>query len=145
MSLNQRYVEESTHNITHSFDSDLELNWRWEDNHKAMLTEFARNKKDKVLNILREQFDHEWNRKSIKKAPKALADQLGELTKLSKEQLLFTIPAFGEQPAMVAIWWPWGHGATVSLRLMPIKDSYKMPDTSFQKDSFFTVVKKLFS
>ena len=143
MCLNQRYVEESTQYILQAFGDDL--TWRWEDNHKAMLSEFARNKKDNVLTVLRDQFDHEWNKRNIKKAPKALVDQLGELTKLTKDQLLFTIPAFGEQPAMVAIWWPWGHGATVSLRVAPIKSSYVMPENASQKDSFFTVVKKLFS
>ena len=143
MRLNQRYVEEITQNIAQAFGS--ELTWRWEDNHKAMLSEFARNKKDKTLSVLRQQFDHEWNRKTIKKAPKSLIDQLGELTKLSKDQILFTMPAFGAQPAMIAIWWPWGHGATISLRLTAIKDTYIMPERPYQKDSFFTVVKKLFS
>lgn len=143
MTLSQRHVEDTTQAIAQAFDGYL--TWRWEDNHKSMLSEFARNKKDKTLAILRQQFDHEWTKKSIKSAPKILKEQLGQLTELSKDQILFTRPGSGESPTIIAIWWPWGHGATVSLRLTLVKDSYKLPEPINNKDNFFTVVKKLFS
>jgi len=101
------------------------LNWRWEESRQVMLSEFANGKAEQTLAVLRSNFTDEWDRKNIKKAPKALRDQLGELSKLSKEQKLFTRPATAQQPATIAIWWPWGHGATLSLRLTILKNNYE--------------------
>jgi len=119
--------------------------WQWDENRKALLSEFARDKIDHTLAILADQFEHKWDKKSVKAMPKDLKSQLGELTKLSKEQLLFSSPANSSQPALLAIWWPWGHGATVSLRLLVLESSYLPPEPFENKDSFFTVIKKLFS
>lgn len=101
-----------------------ELTWRWEDKQSALLTEFSWEKKDRILTILRELFSEEWHKKNIKKAPKALKDELAELAILSKQQLIFTRPANAETPAIALMWWPWGHGATYSMRIKILKSNY---------------------
>ncbi len=101
-----------------------ELNWRWEEQMSALLTEFSWEKKDRILVTLRELLSEEWNNKNIKKAPKSLKDELGELINLNKKQLIFTRPATDETPALAVIWWPWGHGATYSMRIKILTSTY---------------------
>ncbi len=108
-----------------------ELNWRWEERLSALLSEFSWEKKDRVLTVLRQLFTEEWDKKSIKKAPKTIKDELGELANLSKEQLIFTRPATNETPAIAVIWWPWGHGATYSMRIKLLATNYD--DTALQQ------------
>lgn len=122
-----------------------EYNWQWEDRRSAWLSEFSKNKIDATLEILNQHFVDAWHYKNIKSAPKSLKSQLNDLAKLNKEQKLFSTPANLNEPALLAIWWPWGHGATVSLRLMTLESSYSKPAELQTKDTFFTVVKKLFS
>lgn len=105
-----------------------ELTWRWEATNAALLTEFSWEKKDRILALLRELFSEEWNKKSIKKAPKPLKDELGEFTSMSKQQLIFTRPASDDSPALAVIWWPWGHGATYSMRLKVLNINYTSDD-----------------
>lgn len=101
-----------------------ELSWRWEEQMSALLSEFSWEKKDRILLKLRELFSEEWSKKNIKNAPKQLKDELGELIRLNKEQLIFTRPATDETPAFAIIWWPWGHGGTYSMRIKILNVTY---------------------
>ena len=101
-----------------------ELTWRWEEKQSALLTEFSWEKTERILTILRRLFSEEWHKKNIKKAPNVLKTELGELANLSKEQLIFTKPATEETPALAVIWWPWGHGATYSMRIKILNSNY---------------------
>ncbi len=140
MSFSKQQVEEISQAITPLLGE--ELTWRWEARLSVMLSEFARDKKDKTLVALRNAFPHEWNKKNIKKSPVELKKQLGELAKLQKEQLIFSLPANGEHPTIVAIWWPWGHGGTYSLRLLILPHGYNYQPSN---DSFITKLKQMFS
>jgi hypothetical protein len=118
-----------------------ELTWRWEDKLSALLTEFSWEKKERFLIILRELFSEEWNKKTIKNAPKIIKDELGDLALLSKEQLLFTRPATATTPALAIIWWPWGHGATYSMRIKILHTDYDNALLQQEKPNF---IKKIF-
>ena len=118
-----------------------ELTWRWEARLSALLTEFSWEKKERILTILRQLFPQEWDRKNIKKAPKNLKDELGELALLTKEQLIFTRPASDETPAIAIIWWPWGHGATYSMRIKILTTDYD--DVALQQAQA-SLIKRLF-
>ena len=118
-----------------------ELTWRWEARLSALLTEFSWEKKERILTILRQLFPQEWDRKNIKKAPKNLKDELGELALLTKEQLIFTRPASDETPAIAIIWWPWGHGATYSMRIKILTTDYD--DVALQQAQA-SLIKKIF-
>jgi hypothetical protein len=101
-----------------------ELTWRLEEQQSVLLTEFSWEKKERILTILRRIFNDEWHKKNIKKEPKSLKYELGELANLNKEQIIFTKPATEEFPALAVIWWPWGHGATYSMRIKILNSNY---------------------
>ena len=143
MSVDQQQVEKATEHIVKSMSGAHK--WQWEADRHALLSEFARDKIEQTLQSLQKQFVHQWDKKSIKNMSKSLKAQLGDLAKLSKEQLLFTSPATENHPAILAVWWPWGHGSTVSLRLIVLEDSYQLQDAEQRKDSFFTIIRNFFS
>jgi hypothetical protein len=99
--------------------------WKYEEKLAVMLSEFAQNKSDVVLENLRSVLTDEWHEKTAKRLPKSLKEQLGDLAKLSKNQKILAIPANETAPAIVALWWPWGHGGTYSLRIKVLENSYE--------------------
>lgn len=122
MSYNKKQQDTILRSITTPLGD--EFTWRWEEKQCVLLTEFSWEKKERVLTILRGIFSEEWHKKNINKLPTSLKFELGELTKLSKEQLIFTKPATENLPALAIIWWPWGHGGTYSMRLKILSSSY---------------------
>jgi hypothetical protein len=98
--------------------------WQYEDKMAVMLSEFAQNKSDVVFEKLQAVLTDEWHSKTVKKMPKELKSQLGDLAKLSKNQKILAVPAQDSRPAIVALWWPWDHGGTYSLRLKVLEQSY---------------------
>ena len=44
---------------------------------------------------------------------------------MEKEQLLFSRPQGDGKHAAIAMFWPWGHGSTVSIRFKPLMQSYQ--------------------
>lgn len=142
MSYTQEQVETLSQTLTRQLGEQHQ--WQWEDQREVLLSEFSKDKIEATLEVLRENYSHEWDKKNIKKAPKALKKQLGELTVLYKEQKLFTQPAQADQPAAIAIWWPWGHGGTISLRIKPLLESYTIEETCGQ-NGLFSRFKQLFS
>ena len=125
---NQRNLEVIFEEITQELGD--EFIWQWDEKRQALLAEFSRDKKELCLPKIQQFFTDEWNKKTIKNAPKELKTQLGSLTKLVKEQLIFTSAARDEQPTIMAIWWPWGHGGTYSLRLVTLTGTYEIKQSS---------------
>ena len=120
------YSPEQIESITAELRQSLGDNipWQYEDKMAVMLSEFAQNKSDVVLEKLQAVLIDEWHRKTVKKMPKELKMQLGDLAKLSNNQKILAVPAQGSTPAIVALWWPWDHGGTYSLRLKVLEQSY---------------------
>ncbi|XQW85188.1 hypothetical protein ACOYR1_00235 [Thalassotalea piscium] len=144
MTFSQQQIEHFTQPIRQALRSDLV--WQWDDRLSVLLTEFAQNKSPTVERVLDDMFDHEWDKKSIKQAPKNLKHQLGDLIKLSKNQKIFTLPAKDDStPTIVAIWWPWGHGGTYSLRLMLLNESYEFHLPHNARANFIHLFKGWFS
>ena len=143
MSYSQEKTEEFTHPIIHLLGE--QLTWRWEDRLSVMLSEFSRDKKDITLEALRQQFEHEWNKKTVKKAPQEIKDHLGSLIKLNKDQLILARPATDSTPAVIALWWPWGHGGTYSLRLALLDSPYKYQEDSANRSGLISRFKSIFS
>ena len=127
MNVTQENLECVFEDIIQEFD-DVFI-WQWDDKRLSLLTEFSRDKKDLALPKIEQLFAHEWDKKSIKKSPPVLKKQLGSLAEMVKEQRLFTSPAEDEKPAIMAIWWPWGHGGTYSLRLTVLSDNYDINES----------------
>ena len=143
MSYSQEKIEAFTGQIIPLLGD--QLTWRWEDRFSVMLSEFSRDKNEKTLAALRQQFEHEWDKKTVKKAPTEIKDHLGALIKLNKDQLILARPATDTTPAMVALWWPWGHGGTYSLRLALLDSPYEYKDMKTSKGSLFSRFMNIFT
>ena len=104
--------------------SDLE--WEWDAKHQVILTHFARNFAQDILTVIERNLPDTWHNKNIKKAPKALSEQLSPYGKLSTEQKILTMSATDESPGLIVIWWPWGHGNTYSLRIGLLDTHYDL-------------------
>ena len=143
MSYSQEKIEEFTSHVIPLLGD--QLTWRWEERFSVMLSEFSRDKNEKTLVALRQQFEHEWDKKTAKKAPQEIKDHLGPLIKLNKNQLILARPATDSTPAMIALWWPWGHGGTYSLRLAVLDSPYEYQETPTSNSSFFGRLKNIFA
>lgn len=98
------------------------LKWQWEERSRTLLAEFSVDKKDQVWLILQQHYGDCWDNKSFKKAPPEIKHRAGNLATLNKGQHLFSTLKAPYDRTMVA-WWPWGHGATVSIRIFFINDA----------------------
>jgi hypothetical protein len=95
-----------------------------------MLAEFSVDKKDQVLFSLQEILPEVWDVKTIKKAPDEVKHFAGEFSKLIKKQKLFS-SSIQRHLKVMAAWWPWGHGAAVSVRLFLTDPSSYIAKTGF--------------
>ncbi|MEW6991912.1 hypothetical protein AADZ91_14645 [Colwelliaceae bacterium 6441] len=141
------YSPEQIATLTASLRESLGDNipWQYEEKLDVMLSEFAQNKSEVVLANLRKSLTDEWHSKTVKKLPKALKNQLGDLAKLAKNQQILAMPASESTPAIVALWWPWGHGGTYSLRIKVLNESYENIPENASSTGIFSYFKGLFT
>jgi oxalate decarboxylase/phosphoglucose isomerase-like protein (cupin superfamily) len=92
------------------------VKWKYDDFHNVMLAEFSVDKHDQVLFTLQQILPISWDAKTIKKAPGEVKHYAGAFSKLVKQQKLFSTN-IERGPKVMVVWWPWGHGATISVRL----------------------------
>lgn len=135
MSYTEQDIRSASTSLVQAF-GDL-LTWKWEEERNVLLAEFASGKSEEVISILQNHFQNEWNKKSIKKAPKSLIEELGAHAKLAKEQRVFTSSPEDNNKCITALLWPWGHGSTLSLRLTLIQTPYEYIEPP-EKTSFLS-------
>jgi hypothetical protein len=123
MSYNEEEIRTASQHIIEPLNELI--TWRWEDDKNVLLAEFASGKAERVIEVLRENFTHEWNKDTIKHLPNSIKAELADKAELTKTQTLYTISPQSEKPAAVAILWPWGHGSTLSLRLTLLTTPYE--------------------
>lgn len=136
-------IEELSSDLRQSLGDNIP--WKYEEKMGVMLSEFAQNKSDVVLENLRKTLTDEWHAKTVKKLPKSLKEQLGDLAKLSKNQKILAIPANDDAPSILALWWPWGHGGTYSLRIKILEHSYENIPEKEGSTGIFSRLKGLFT
>ena len=105
-----------------------QLEWNWDEYHQALLAEFSVDHEQAIFLTLLQHFPFQWDRKSIKKAPPLMRHRASRFAALNKSQRLLTQDDSGDQEVMIA-WWPWGHGATISVRIFRA-DTSEMPEPS---------------
>ncbi len=64
-----------------------------------------------------EVFSVEWTSSTVTKAPPALREYVDRYGGLRQGQLLFSSGLLGGSLVSFGLWWPWGDGVTVSMRL----------------------------
>ncbi|MDP5029973.1 MAG: hypothetical protein NWQ54_09010 [Paraglaciecola sp.] len=102
------------------------VKWQYNDFHQVMLAEFSVDKQQQVMTTLEQILPCQWDAKSIKKAPDEVKHLAGFFAKLVKNQKLLSTD-YLTQPKIMVAWWPWGHGATVSVRLFLTNTSEYQP------------------
>ncbi len=135
-------IEAITMTLRESLGSNIP--WKYEEKYHVMLSEFAQNKADVVLENLRQSLPDEWQGKQAKKLPAELKEQLGALAKLSKNQKILAVSADEHSPTIIALWWPWDHGGTYSLRIMLCNNSYENT-ANHTSSGIFSKLKALFA
>jgi len=141
------FTPQQTEELTLALRQSLgdNITWKYEERFTVMLSEFAQNKSAVILEILQKSFPHQWDKKSVKQLPNELKMQLDDSAKVTNQQLIFSVPANDTMPAIVAFWWPWGHGGTYSLRIKLLKESYHFDETVVIQQGLFAKLKGLFS
>lgn len=122
----QALIAQSTESLRSLLPEHIE--WRWDEHHRAWLAEFSVDHEETVWTALCDCFQHQFDRKTIKKAPPTLKHRAGYYGKLEKNQKLLSVDSDGSNEVMLA-WWPWGHGATVSVRAFRGNTSPYVPQT----------------
>jgi hypothetical protein len=92
------------------------VTWKWDERFNALLAEVASADQEKILAVLEQHLEQQWDVKNIVKAPAAIKAKAGFFSDLRPNQLLFTSSPTG-QAFVLAAWWPWGDGKVISVRL----------------------------
>lgn len=90
--------------------------WQWDEHFKAYLTEFSVDHEQHVFLTAQKHFPKVWDKKELKYADPVFLHRAGFFASLEKNQRLLSKDDNGENDIMLS-WWPWGHGATISVRL----------------------------
>lgn len=106
------------------------VKWKYDDFHNVMLAEFSVDKADQVMISLQQVLPVSWDAKTIKKAPEEVRHYAGIFAKLTKKQVLLSTN-IAQKPQIMVAWWPWGHGATVSVRLFLTNTAPYVAKTGF--------------
>ena len=96
--------------------SETLLEWKWDSRFNTALAEFVAEKTEDVKEILDKIFTEVWETTNIIGAPdnvKTIDYLFGSL--MYGQQLLTTDPK--QNLILYCIWWPWGNGETVSIRI----------------------------
>ena len=115
------------------------LSWKWDSQFQTALAEFTVDNKNSVNAILERYLNTAWDSTNIGNAPEIVQMVISHFGGLRPGQLLFTSDP--NQDALIfGVWWPWGDGKTISLRVAPtdktLSDSESAELTTLFKDWF---------
>jgi hypothetical protein len=94
------------------------LSWKWDSQFETVLAEFFVDNKDRVRAILECHLSIAWDKSKIRKAPDIVRTIAGNFGGLRSGQLLFTSDP-NQDVFIFGVWWPWGDGKTISIRVAP--------------------------
>lgn len=94
------------------------LSWKWDSRFGTALAEFPSDNEDTVRALLGSYFGVSWDSSTIGEAPEVVQTIAGRLGGLRAGQLLYTSDATKDD-FIFGVWWPWGNGQTISIRVAP--------------------------
>ncbi len=118
------HLMEHAQPLIDSLEQRIEL--QWDDHFLCVLSEFSVDHESQVYMAAKKHFPYIWDRKTIKRADPFLLHRAGEFGALVKNQRLMTMDTTGQHDVMLA-WWPWGHGATISVRVFEVNTAPYVP------------------
>ena len=116
------------------------ISWEWDPQFGCLLAEFSVDHEDFVYLKEKQHFPVVWDKKSFKLADDYLQHRAGIFSVLEKNQQLMTKDTDGTEEMMLS-WWPWGHGATISMRVFKANCNPYVPVQSW----FSKLKKRLFN
>lgn len=109
----------------HKESGDI-LSWEFDSRFEMALTVFDSPVIDQVLDILNRHFESTFDIDSIQSSPPDVQGIVGNYGGIRPEQKLFLAkPDSGAK--LLAMWWPWGGGERVSLRIGYLGDASVSP------------------
>jgi len=124
-------AEEGTEALFSTLASTLPdfLLWEWDEQHHGVLAILEIDAADAALAVLGDCFGESWDRGNIRKAPQLVNRAPRDFGGLHVNQKIFA-RGVSEDIILLGLWWPWGHGGTVSIRLIPYGPGAAEPDVS---------------
>lgn len=92
--------------------------WSWDERFSAALATFDVTEKNKIENIIETHLTQTWDNASISDAPEIVVRASENYGGLQSGQLIFTT-SVDHGPFLIGLWWPWGNGETISIRIVP--------------------------
>ena len=92
------------------------LSWKWDHRFEAFLAEFSTDKREEFRAMLEHDFSNVWDSSNIREAPDIVQMYNNNFGGLRSGQLLFTTDP-SQDIFICGVWWPWGDGRTISLRI----------------------------
>ncbi len=108
--------------------TDLEgiLSWKWDRSFQALLSEIPPEDQNKIRSILKQHFNRQYDKKTIRKAPDSFRTIAGQFGDLRSGQILFSSDP-EDSVLIFAAWWPWADGKRISIRLASPDPEAKAP------------------
>ncbi len=94
------------------------LRWEWDGQHDGVVAILEIAVADQLLAILTQRLGKSWDRGSIRQAPDAVRGAPADFGGLRSGQRIFA-SGLADEVLLLGLWWPWGHGGTVSIRFVP--------------------------
>jgi hypothetical protein len=94
------------------------LSWKWDSQFQTALAEFIVDNKNSVNAILERYLSSTWDSVTIDNAPEIVQMVISRFGGLRPGQLLLTTDP-NQDVLIFGVWWPWGDGKTISLRVAP--------------------------
>jgi hypothetical protein len=91
--------------------------WSWDPRFKCVTSSFGKEIADRARAAMAGVLDGEWSPDSINQAADEIRTLAARFGGVRQGQLLFTGEVVGGRMHLFALWWPWGDGATISLRV----------------------------
>jgi hypothetical protein len=91
--------------------------WSWDSRMTCITSSFSTEFETKARAAIAEALTSEWASSAISKAPAVLREYVDRYGGLRVSQLLFSSGTLGGSLVAFGLWWPWGDGGTVSMRV----------------------------
>lgn len=91
--------------------------WSWDSRMTCITSSFSTEFEAAARAAIAEAYAVEFTSQTVGKAPQTLRDFVDRYGGLRQGQMLFSSGALGGTLVAFGLWWPWGDGGTISMRV----------------------------